>query len=213
MSKDSGTALRAENTLTLIRKQNLSTAQPEQLHNGPFDDVAEAIKAGTLPARDDLRKFLGLSPLELHALVNYGLTLPQMIDAAHFDFIKGDITPERFPVKGSGMTRYKFKIFEPKRNISSEDAVEMMRKDGFPAVRHEAGLAFAREFPNEQLKRPIALLGSPAKWYNESNVICLLKGDAGRHLHLRYWRLLWSARWGFLGAQEVSGAYQSALAL
>ncbi len=208
--------MRKSDTLTLSRKQNLSTAQLtplEQRRKDALTDVEEAIEAGTLPARDDLRKFLGLSPLKLHAIVNYGLTLPQMIAEGKFNWINGDIISERFPIKGSGMTRYKFKIFEPKCNISSEDAVEMMRKDGFPAVRHEAGLAFAREFPNEQLKRPIALLGSSAKWYNENNVICLLKGDTGRHLHLRYWRLLWSARWGFLGAQEVSGAYQSALAL
>ncbi len=212
MSKDKDSG-----TLTLIGQQKLSTTQLtqlEQLRKDAVTDVEEAIEAGTLPAREDLRKFLGLSPLELHAIVNYGLTLPQMIVEGEFNWVNSNITPERFPIKGSGMTRYKFKIFEPKRNISSEDAVEMMRKDGFPAVHHEAGLAFAREFPNEQLKRPIALLGSSAKWYNENNVICLLKGDAaGRHLHLRYWRLLWSARWGFLGAQEVSGAYQAARAL
>lgn len=156
--------------------------------------------------RDDFRKFLGLSPLEFYALVNFGLTLTQMIAEAHFDWVNDNITPERFPVVGRGTKKYKFKIYEPKRNISSEDATERMRSDGFPAARHEVGLAFAREFPNEQLKRPIALLGLSAEWRGARVVVCLGRLGAKRDLHFSNWRFDWSGHWGFLGAQEVSVA-------
>lgn len=204
MSKDTGTFPQAAHTLTLIGQQNLSTAQLEQLLNGPLTDVAEAIKAGTIPPRDYFRKFLGLTPVEFYAFVNFGLTLPQMIAEAHFDWANDGITAGRFPVVGSGTKKYKFKIFVPKRNISSDDAVELMRKDGFQAARHEAGLAFAREFPNEQLKRPIALLGSSALWHGGRSVVCLGRGGLGRYLSLDGWRGDWSDGWSFLGAQEIS---------
>ncbi len=148
-----------------------------------------------------------LSPLEFYALVNYRLTLPQMIAETKFDNVNSDITPERFPVVGSGTKKYKFKIFEPRHNISSEDAVEMMRKEGFPAARHEEGLAFAREFPNEQLKRLIVLLGSSVEWDDLHRVLYFDMN--GTRMDLSYWRRGrrgWSTYWGFLGAQEVSGA-------
>ena len=155
--------------------------------------------------RDAFRKFLGLSPLEFLSIVDFDQTLPEMIAAADFDSVNSNITSERFPVVGSGKKNFRFKIYKPKRFISSEAADEMMRKDGFLAARHESGLAFARDFPNEQRKRPIALLGSSAKVSRDRCVSCLRWSGAERDLDLRYWQVGWGGGWGFLGAQEVSG--------
>ncbi len=146
------------------------------------------------------------TPLEISAFVNFRLTLQQMIDEARFDWVNSGITAKHFPIIGSSTKKYTFKIFEPKRDISSYDAVELMRNDGFPAARHEAGLAFAREFPNEQMKFPIALLGSPSKWFGSRHIVCLGGDGAKRDLNLCYWLHAWRGRWGFLGAQEISGA-------
>ena len=185
---------------------------------GITSEVFQILLASGLPAdllevpdpktidRDAFRKFLGLSPLEMIATVDYDLTLQQMIAEAAFDWTNSDITPERFPVVGSGKKKYRFKLYEPKRGISSEDAVAMMAKDGFPAARHEAGLTFAKAFPNEQLKRPIALLGSSAEVSGFRLVVCLRRRGAERLLYLVGWTDDWDDYWGFLGAQEVSGA-------
>ncbi len=147
-----------------------------------------------------------ITRLGLSVRVNFGLVLPQMIDEACFDWVNRDITPKRFPVVGSGTKKYKFEIFEPKCKISSGDAVEMMRKNCFPAARHEAGLAFAREFPNEQLKRPIALLGSSVEWHGGPRFVCLRRYRSERDLDLCNWQHDWGDFWGLLGAQEVSAA-------
>lgn len=146
------------------------------------------------------------SALDFLAEVDFGQTLPQMIDAAHFDWVNSDITAKRFPVEGSGKKKYHFKPYEFKRSISSEDATALMTKDGFPPARHEAGLAFARDFPNEQLKHPIALLGSSAEVGGYRYVLCLYRRDAERNLGLYDWAYGWHGYWAFLGAQEVSGA-------
>ena len=140
------------------------------------------------------------------ATVDYGLALPQMIAEAAFNWANPDITSEWFPVVGIGKKKYRFKLYEPKQYISSEDAVVMMAKDGFPAARHEAGLAFAKAFPGEQLKRPIALLGSSAEVRGSRDVVCLSRDGAKRFLSLSHWTSVWHDAWGFLGAQEVSGA-------
>jgi hypothetical protein len=145
-------------------------------------------------------------PQDFIAEVDFGQTLSQMIKAAAFDWTNSDITEKRFPVVGDGKKKYRFKLYEPKRLISSEDVVAMMAADGFPAARHEAGLAFARDFPGEQLKRPIALLGSSAKVSGFRYVSYLDRNGAKRFLSLYYWAGGWRDFWAFLGAQEVSGA-------
>jgi hypothetical protein len=143
---------------------------------------------------------------EFAAIVNFDETLPEMIAAGQFDWTNGDITPERFPIRGSGQKKYAFKLYEPKRTLSSEAAVALMEADGFPAASHEAGLAFARDFPKEQMKRPIAILGSSAEVRGYRFVLFLYGGGAGRDLRLRYWARDWHDYWGFLGAREVSAA-------
>lgn len=143
---------------------------------------------------------------EFVSVVNFDETLPQMIAAAKFDWVNSNITPERFPICGSGTKKYAFKLYEPKRMPSSEAVGALMEADGFPAAGHEAGLAFARDFPKEQLKRPIVLLGSSAEVYGDRHILCLYGSDAGRYLSLYYWADDWHDDWGFLGAREVSAA-------
>ena len=145
-------------------------------------------------------------PKDFLAEVNFKQTLPQMIKAANFDWVNSDITPEHFPVVGKGKKKFRFKLYEPKRFISSEDAVAMMAADGFPAARHEAGLAFAREYPGEQLKHPIPLLGSSAKGYRVRCVSYLRRYGTLRYLDLSGWAGDWYDAYAFLGAQEISGA-------
>ncbi len=174
------------------------------LSSGLLADLLEAYPAAV--NRDEFCKLLGLSPPELFALVNFDSTLPQMIAEANLDKANPAITPELFPVEGTGLKKFRFKIFKPHHEISSGNAIELMLKAGFPAARHEAGLAFAREFPYEQLKRPIALLGSSARCFGSLNVVCLDRDGARRRLRLNRWKDPWFGRWGFLGAQEVSAA-------
>jgi hypothetical protein len=148
----------------------------------------------------------GEAASEFSAIVNFDETLPEMIAAGQFDWTNGDITPERFPVRGNGQKKYAFKLYEPKRTLSSEAVIALMEADGFPAASHEAGLAFARDFPKEQLKRPIATLGSSAEVDGHRYVLCLHRNGAERFLFLSIWANDWSGRWGFLGAREVSAA-------
>ena len=192
--------------LSRVRDKGLSSATLEAHFSAGL--ISDLFDVGDPMAidRDAHRKFLGLSPLEFRALVESGVTIEQMVAAASFDWVNSEINSTNFPVDSNVVGAYRFKIYEPKRDISSQAMVGMMQADGFPAARHEPGIAFGKEFPREQLKRPIALLGSSAEVDGRRCVVCLYRDGTERKLFLSRWDYDWRGRWGFLGAQKVSGA-------
>jgi hypothetical protein len=140
--------------------------------------------------------------------VDYGTTLPDRIAAGTYDWVNPDITAERFPVEGTGKKQFRAKLFHLDRTISSEDAVAAMKKENFTPATHVHGLAFGTAFPEEQLKYPIACLGSSAQVLGFRYVVYLSRDGDGRDLGLRGWYGGWDAVWRFLGVQEISDTQQ-----
>jgi hypothetical protein len=196
----------AKHVLNLISQQGLDVQQIEMLGSGYISALAQGAKDGTLPDLDAFRKSIGLSPLELRIRLESGMTLDGLKAAGKYDWMNDAITAERFPIDPSLVGEHACKVFEPKRNISSEAAVAMMREENFEPARHEHGLAFGAAFPNEQRKRPIACLGSSARVRGGRRVVCLAGGGAERGLRLGRWGGGWPGGWGFLGVRKVSGA-------
>jgi hypothetical protein len=138
--------------------------------------------------------------------VDFGKSLQDMIAAGKYDWVNPNITADKFPVEGSGTKKFRSKLFDFDRYISSEDAVEAMKSEKFDPATHVHGLAFGAAFPHEQLKHPIACLGSSAQVYGGRSVVCLGRDGAGRGLRLCRWHVDWRDAWRFLAVQEVSGA-------
>ncbi len=204
MSKDLGTLPQAAHLLKIITEQDLMTSEIETLH--PLvSALARSVKNGIAPTLDDLQKFLGLSLQEFQAVLESGVTIEQLIASARFNRVNPDIA-SNFPINPKAVGSYHFKLCEPKKSISAEAVRDMMIADGFPPARHEAGIAFARKYPREQLKRPIALLGSFARVRGGRFVVCLDGDGSERDLCLYRWGGGWDGRWGFLGAQQISAA-------
>jgi hypothetical protein len=134
--------------------------------------------------------------------VDYGRSLQDMIAAGKYDWVNRDITPEKFPVEGTGSKKFRTKLFDFGRNISSEDALTAMKKEKFLPGSHVHGLAFGATFPEEKRKYRIVCLGSSAQVYGRRYVVCLRGSGAG--LDLYRWDGGWEGRWRFLGVQEVS---------
>jgi hypothetical protein len=143
---------------------------------------------------------------DLVTTVDFGQTLEQMIAAGKYDWTNSDITAARFPVKGTGIKKFRNKLFHFDRDISSKAAAAAMRKEGFEPATHMHGLAFGAAFPDEQRKYPIACLGSSAQVFGSRYVVYLYRLGAGRYLRLSLWVVDWLDLWRFLGVQEVSDA-------
>jgi hypothetical protein len=157
--------------------------------------------------RHQLRKVLGLSPLAFEATVDAALTLQQLIAAARFNWVNGVITPATFQFSASGTTRFRFELIEPEAMYTpSPVAAELVASKGWKPATLEAGLAFAAEYPQEQLRMPIPLLGSLGKVKGLSH-LCLLGSDDGRRfLTTTSWSEGWQRPCAFLGMQEVPAA-------
>jgi hypothetical protein len=130
--------------------------------------------------------------------VDYRMSLDEMIRAGDYDLVNPFITPEEFPIEGIGKKKFRTKLFDFGRHISSEVAVAAMKAGNFLPASHVHCLAYGAAFPDEQRENPIACLGG-------DRVVCLSR-DGGKRIlglgvHGDFVR-----RWRFLGVQEVSEA-------
>jgi len=130
--------------------------------------------------------------------VDHGMSLEAMIAAGKYDWVNDNITPDKFPVDGRGIKKFRTKLFDFGR-ILSEDAVAAMRAKNFMPAGHVHGLAFGATFPDEQRKYPIACLASSAQVRGPRFVLCLNRNGAKRRLYLGTWDGGWSSFWRFLG--------------
>lgn len=170
------------------------------LSSGVLADIIEADLVNV--DREALRKTLGLTPLEMQFFVDCGMTLDQMIAAGSYDWTNSDITAKRFLLSGTGKVAFEPKIFHFDRDISSENAIKEMEKDGFRPAKIEELLAYGAILPDEQRKHPIIALGSVAEVGGVRHVPCLDSYDSERDLDLDWWGGAWSGRCRFLGVRK-----------
>lgn len=142
--------------------------------------------------------------------VDYAKTLPDMIAAGRFDWVNDDITPKRFPIKGTGIVEMETKVFHFNRYISSKDAVAAIKADDtqnpWEPAPIEALLAYAAKHPDEQRQYPIIGLGSVAEVRGHRNVPYLYRLGAERRLRLHWWDYDWSGNYRFLAVRKLSSA-------
>ena len=148
--------------------------------------------------------------------IDYTHSLAQMIAAGKYDSINPDITDKYFPSPsiptglppstGSGQATkvdLKLELVHLNRTISSNDAVQELKKQGLrPATLPEL-LAFGATYPEEQRKYPIVTHSSVwRRWSCYRDVPCLFSGDGGRNLGLYSFEIDWSAGHRFLAVCE-----------
>lgn len=146
--------------------------------------------------------------------VDFNLTLEEMIIAGCYgpngDNCNKDITPERFPISGSGIEEFEFKLFGEgfENGISSERVIKIIKDDDkvnpWEPAKTEHTLAFGAQFPEEQRKHPIIGLGSVARVHGDRRVLCLDRDGSERHLGLRWFGNGWRAYGRFLAVRKVS---------
>ncbi len=157
----------------------------------------------------NLTKFLEL--LEQKGItipVDYNKSLEQMIASGNYDWKNSDLTASRFPVIGEGIVEYEFKYVHPNQAVSSETAVDLIKKEDsenpWEPAKVEHLLAFGAAFPDEQRKFPIVGLGSVGEVGDDRRVPCLYRYDSRRVLYLYWWDYDWYSGYRFLAVRKVT---------
>lgn len=156
-----------------------------------------------------VRRALGLGVLPSTPgshVVDYGMSLEQMIAAGNYDWKNDDITAKRFPIVGTGRVEFEDTIFHFDRDISSEDAVKEIAaadpKNPWQPGKIENILAYGAKNPEEQRKFPIVGLGSVGEVGGRRYVPYLGRSGSGRGLDLNWWGDCWVADYRFLGVRK-----------
>lgn len=179
------------------------------LGTGVFADIFDS--SATFADRDLWRNAFGLGKLVPDVIIlpiDYSKSLEQMIAAVNYDWKNDELTAKRFPIVGEGVVEYEFRYFHFNRNVSSETAVDLIKREDvenpwYPA-KLEHLLAFGENFPEEQRKFPIVALGSVGLVLGDRNVPCLHLDGSERSLYLLWWDGDWLGLYRFLAFRKVS---------
>ncbi len=139
------------------------------------------------------------------AIVDYNMSLAEMIKVGKYDYVNGEIASKNFPIMGSGKVDISFELVHLNKSASSEEVLLHMEKNNLrPATLAEL-LAFGAKYPEIQREFPVACLGS--SWVGRGglrNVPCLGRYDSERSLYLYWFGDDWDDCWRFLAVRKVS---------
>jgi len=150
----------ANQVLTIVAQQEPTAADLQVLFGGYLADLVQGAKNGKLPGRDEFRKFIGLVAVTLAIVVDYRMSLHEMIEAGGYDYVNDDINAERFPISGTGTMSLDLELVHIGRSISSDAAEKELEKRGLRPATIAELLAFGAAHPEVQRSLPIVALGS-----------------------------------------------------
>ena len=208
MKEEKATLDQASHIVKLINDKGLTREQLQKvIDSGLFSDVLETGKSEGHIDREVVQKALGLEPLlsVYNVVVDYNLSLVEMIKAGKYDWVNDGITQKHFPLqeKGLGKIGFTITLLHLNRYISSDEAIEKISEAGYrPATLPEL-LALGESQPELQRQFPIVALGSvwqcrggprcvPYLWYDGSE----------RRLDLTLFERDWSPHYRFAVARK-----------
>ena len=187
----------AAHTLTLLAQQDLSCEEMARLHGGYLTDLAQAVKAGTIPPRDEFRKLCGLGPLKL--TVDYDLPLDVAIAAGHYDWTNDNITSENFPSVKTGKDEGLMPVLVHfGRDMSTKAVKTDLAKRKLRQANPRELLAYGAANPEDQRKFPIVALGQSTEIGGGAGVAFLGEVDSRRYLYLGHLDGVWRGFCRFL---------------
>lgn len=138
--------------------------------------------------------------------VEADLGFEDRITRGQYGWRNSDLTEKRFPVTAEQVGDWEWKLFHFDRDISSEDAIRLMKEDGYDAGQIGHILTFGEKYPDEQRKYPIIGLGSVAG-VSLRRLVPGLWSARGRRLLRLYWFVSdWPRLFRFLGVRRRSVA-------
>lgn len=122
--------------------------------------------------------------VEQFMTVNPDLAFAERITRGNYGWTNSDLTEKKFPVTEDQHGEWEWKLFHFGRDISSEEAIRLMKEDCYDAGQIGHILTFGEKYPEEQRKFPIIGLGSVAKVCLYRLVPGLWRDGGGRALYL-----------------------------
>ncbi|MDO8467243.1 MAG: hypothetical protein Q7S83_03850 [bacterium] len=141
-------------------------------------------------------------------IVDYSLSLADMIKQVKSDWTNSDITERHFPRPSiprgiSKKAEVALELIHFNRSISSDDAIAELKRLGYrPATIWEL-LVFGMTYPEKQREFPIVALGSVwRRWGGCRGVAYLWSSAVGRYLFLGWFEGGWVDGYRFLAVRE-----------
>jgi len=107
-------------------------------------------------------------------VVDYAMSLPDMIAAGRYDWTNRDITAENFPFSGEGQKKVDLELIHLNRDASTKEVLEELdRRDLRPGTIEEL-LALGAKYLELQKKFPIIAFGSVWRVPNGGRVVLYL---------------------------------------
>jgi len=132
-------------------------------------------------------------------VINYDLSLQEMIRSCNLEKVDQDITLDHFPIRDQGKQEVEILPFSFKDFVSRKEAIREMRREGYFPCRIEHLLGLGRDYPKLQM-RPIIALGSV--WNRK--VPCLTGKDDFRCLILDSSFGEWGKDHWFIGFRKLT---------
>lgn len=135
--------------------------------------------------------------------VNYDQTVEQFIKAGKYDWFNDDVTSLHFPSNEKDVAGVLVYLVNFNRDISSEDAVRELDRQGLRPATLKELLALGVAQPDLQRNNPIVALGST--WCSSAgNLVVPFLGssEGGRFLSLIRLGGGWSSSWQFAAVRK-----------
>lgn len=133
-------------------------------------------------------------------IVDYSKSMRSMVKDGNYDRVNPNIAFKNLPLVGEGRVEVTLELLHFDRIISTEKALEEIKKRGLVAARIEHLLAFGAAHPELQREFPILALGSV--WQNPYSVryVPSLWGGRSRRLDMYWSGTTWVKTCRFLAA-------------
>lgn len=145
-------------------------------------------------------------PVDQFLTIEADISFEDRIKRGNYGWRNSDLTEKKFPVTAEQVGDWEWKLFHFNRDISSEEAIRLMKEDSYDAGQIGHILAFGEKYPEEQRKFPIIGLGSVAEVGLRRVVPGLWDGNGERRLSLLWFGVGWHRRCRFLGVRRRSVA-------
>lgn len=125
------------------------------------------------------------------------MTLKQLIKQKKLDWVNANITEENFPQEK--IRKGEYKLFHFDKNISSEDVIQEMKKEGYSPANIYELLAWK----DWNKKDWVVALGSSCRVFGNRLVACLGGDGSERRLNLDWWGDRWGGSYRFLAVRTL----------
>lgn len=146
-----------------------------------------------------------LGKAEKKVVVDYSMTLRQMIATGHYDWTNSNINVDHFPIFGEGKVEVETFLVHLGKDASTEEVLEEMDRLGLRPAEIEVGLAFGAKYPDLQHQFPIIFLGSVWLHGNGLRRVPSLDVYGGkRKLELYFYVHVWRFNCRFLAVKKAA---------